>query len=357
MEGSIERAMEMARSAREVGCWGFKVQLLKPETIAAPDAAKYWDDDFGTKDQREAFAAAGLIDYGAWAEAAQECRRIGLRFVATPFDLEAVEVLAPYVDVYKIASGDITFRRLIDAVADKGKPVLLSTGASEADEIGRAYELLESAGCPTVLLACSLVYPCPAEDANLARIKHLQSLSGGQVGYSDHTKDCLTSLAAAACGAVVCEKHYTYYGAAEHGGQVADHDMALTPRLMEVYVDYAHRGARLRGEPELRMTSSERRAGMGARRAVRAARDLPAETILTEGDLIELRPAAPGRRPADPWRWAELVGRKLAASVAAGETFTEANVLGRPVEEIVVECPPLEWEQLELIHPDTGRPV
>lgn len=348
MEGSIERAMEMARSAADAGCWGFKTQLLQPEKIAAPGAQKYWEDDFGTADQREAFAAAGVIDYGAWREVAQECKTLGLKFVATPFDLEAVQVLAPYVDLFKIASGDITFRRLIEAVAAHEKPVLLSTGASEADEVGRAYETFEQAGCPTVLLACSLVYPCPVEEANLARIGHLKALSGGEVGYSDHTLGMVTSVAAAAAGAVVCEKHYTYAG--RHHGQVADHAMALDPEGMAEYVGWAHYGAQLRGRPHLTVTPSEGKAKIGARRAVRAARNLPVGHVLREEDLIELRPYNPGR-PSDPWRWGQLVGRELAAPVAEGEPFILCHVPAPPPEEITIECEP---EELEIVHPETG---
>lgn len=319
MEGSVPRAIEMARAAKDAGCWGFKTQLLKPELIAADGAEKYWHDDFGTNDQREAFAAAGLIDYGAWAEVAKECQQMGIRFCATPFDVGAVEAIAEHVSLFKVASGDITFRRLLDAVADKGKLVLLSTGASEADEIGRAYDLLTSAGCEVVLLACSLVYPCPAKEANLARIGQLLRFSDGQVGYSDHTTEIFTGGRAAAAGAVLCEKHYTWAGAA---GPVADHAMGLDKDAMGAYVVDAHAGAVMRGEGALSSTREEQRARIGARRLLRAARNLPEGHVLQAEDLIELRPAASFiKRSANPWHWAELVGARLKRPMRAGEPF------------------------------------
>lgn len=309
MEGSTARAIEMARVARRAGCWGFKVQLLSPEAIASTDALKYWHDDLGTETQVDAFRKAGVVPYSAWVDVKQACDQLGIVFFGTPFDLEAVDQLeAIDVPMYKIASGDITHRPLIERIARTKKPVMLSTGASSSRDILDAlgWGLDEQ---NTVMLACSLVYPTPDGFANLARIETLRRYFP-LVGYSDHTLGTRTSLAAATLGAVVLEKHYTM-----GGSRVPDHDIALTPDRMREYVIGAAHGVALRGDGELSVMAAEEAAHHGARRSIYAARDMARGHRLRLEDLAFLRPGG-GTSPA---RYRELIDRELVDDVKAGE--------------------------------------
>ena len=307
-QGQVDLAIRMAGAAHDAGAWGFKTQLLTPEKIAAPDAPKYWDDGFGTTNQREAFTRAGLVDYGAWSAVKEACDEIGIAFFATPFDLDAVWTLAEMgVKHFKIASGDLTYRDLILACAGSGAEVILSTGAAHQDEIDRALEWAPDA----TILACTLSYPTPLTSAHLARIDALKArYRWTRVGYSDHTSHPATALAAAAMGADMLEVHYTHD---QNADDVPDHAMAVDPDGLLRYCEAAHVGATLRGDGTLAPRPEELRARQGARRSAHATRDLPAGHVLTLGDVEWLRPEG----PIEPWQ--PYVGLTLAGSVRAGE--------------------------------------
>lgn len=311
--GSVERACVQAAEAAKAGCWAAKWQLLTPEAIAAPNAAAYWAHATEGEMQAETFRANGMIDYGAWQTVMDCCNDHTIAFLATPFDTGAVEAL-DRMDVwgFKIASGDITNSRLLDAVAACGRNVILSTGASTIEEVEWALERL--APSPTTLLACGLVYPCPDEEAQLHRIGVLlEEFPEHAVGYSDHTFPYTTALAAAACGARYLEKHCTL----NPGGPTPDDQMGLRPIDLYRYVELARVGEAMRGQWADRLVPSlaEQPARVGARRAWHAVRDIPAGTVLRDADLAPLRPCPGGVAGANM----ALVGRTLVGAVPAGE--------------------------------------
>jgi len=314
-QGSINKAIEMAQYAADAGAWGFKTQLLKPETIARPDAPKYWDDNFGTANQREAFTKAGLVDYGRWAEVKAACDDFGIRFLATPFDLEAVDALVGMgCDTIKIASGDITYKQLLRHVREAGVNVLLSTGAASLTEIVRAVDLWLDAPKVTIL-ACTLSYPTPADAAHLARISSLRDeFPGNKLGYSDHTSLPETAMCAAALGAEVLEVHYTLD---RNGSDVPDHAMAVDPPMLAAYVQAAMFGARLRGNGRLMPVAAEMPARNGARRSAVANRDLFPGMWMSEDYCDFLRPGD-GLPPGY-----NFAARRLAVPVAKGTVLQE----------------------------------
>ncbi len=316
MQGSVATAIEMAKQARLAGAWGFKVQLLKPETIAREDAPKYWTDKIGTADQRAAFTKAGLVSYGAWAEVKAWCDDIGIEFLATPFDIEAVEVLAGMGCRYiKIASGDITYRQLLESISDTDMEVIMSCGATDISEIDRALRWLR--GSTVTLLACTLAYPTPACAAHVARISTLARQFGRPVGYSDHTSLPETGLAAAALGSTLNEVHYTLDN---HAPNVPDHAMAVDPPRLARYVEYSELGASLRGNALILPAPEEEPARMGARRSIVMARDVPEGVELHVDDFAFLRPGD-GLPPHLAHR---LVGRRTTRPLQAG-TLVHTN--------------------------------
>lgn len=294
-QGSVNTAIRQAEVACESGCWGAKWQLLSPERIAARYASAYWSHARPGELQRDTFDRNGMIDYGAWGEVKEICDHLDIEFIATPFDLEAVDALEKLDVTYiKIASGDITYRDLLQKVAATGRRVILSTGASDADDIARATRWLRKAESVT-LLACDLVYPCPMAETNLARIETLRRFYAGDelieaIGYSDHTTGTDSALAATVLGATVLEKHATL----DPGGPTPDDSMGLNPSWLPEYVIKAKWGALMRGNGQLCASAAEQPALVGARRAWHATRDLLAGTRLSTGDLVALRPAKPG---------------------------------------------------------------
>lgn len=295
-KGSVDYIAKALVAAREAGCWAGKVQLLQPETIAQPHAALYWDEHRpGIVDQRASFATVGCLDYEATTELLDIAAAVGIELVATPFDLDAVDVMARSgMRWCKIASGDITNRPLVEA-AGKAFPegVILSTGAATGAEIEEAIDWI---GTPWAVLACTLAYPTEDADAELRRIPEVQRLvsrraPGTRVGYSDHTYGSATAGLAVAAGASVLEKHFTLD---RRDDSVPDNTFAVDPGAMAAYVAAADTAAKLLGIGDLCPLPAEMPARTGARRTICAARDLPAGHRINAEDLVMLRPAREG---------------------------------------------------------------
>lgn len=324
----ITRAM---RCARDAGCWAAKIQLLQPETIAQPRAPVYWDERRpGITDQRASFATVGCLDYDELAGLLRAARAIGVELVATPFDIEAVDVMAAAgMRWCKIASGDITNRRLVEAVgAAFPDGVILSTGAADDREIEEAIGWI---GRPWAVLACTLAYPTLPADAELARVRTLEDLlrqraTGARTGYSDHTHASSTAGYAVAAGATVLEKHFTLD---RSDPSVPDNAFALDPVGMAAYVEAADRVAELLGSGRLGSIPAEEPARAGARRTVCAARDLPAGHRIRGDDLVMLRPATPGG--IEPKDADQLVGCTTSRTLTAGAPIVPSAV-GRDAE-------------------------
>ncbi len=210
MEGSIDRAILMAEAAAAAGAWGFKIQALDPDLIVTRDASRYWEHG-EARSQHATFTRNGVIGHDQWGPVAEACRSLGLKFIATPFDVGAVDKLDALVDAWKIASGDINNARLLREVASTGLPTIVSTGAASMGDVNTAVSAL--ANVDVTLLACSLEYPTPPEHAQLARIRTLTKAPlACEVGYSDHTLGTWAAPLAVAAGATMLEKHFSLGG-------------------------------------------------------------------------------------------------------------------------------------------------
>lgn len=318
MGGDVGKAVDMVHAFAAAGATHFKVQMLHPESIAAEEALSYWST--GPKvSQRRQFRENGVIAYHDWDRVRNACAEAGVGFVATPFDLSAVAALG-HLDpaAVKIASGDITYLPLIEAVAKLGKPVLLSTGASTLGEINAAMDcayLAQTRRKSLVLLACTLAYPTPMADANLARIGRLRQERTESVGYSDHTTETITSMLAVCAGATWLEKHVTL------GGSQPDDAMGLSPQKFAAYVLRGKEGAKIAGQGDM-VVDAELPARVGARRAARFRCDIPAGVTVHPSDITYLR--------SDPHGDGRSIRRAMAGPftlrpVSAGEIISDEN--------------------------------
>lgn len=310
---SVERAIEMARRAAEAGAWAIKYQLYKADTISVPQSPKYWSDEIGTATQYEAFERSDHLEYSDYAQVAEACREHGIVFFATPFDLPAIEALESMgTPIYKIASGDITHRPLLEAVAATGKPILLSTGAATTEDIHDAIEWLGLGPERLGLLVCTLTYPTPDQDANFARIAEFEREFGPHpIGTSDHTLGVAGAWMTAALGGVCIEKHYTL----DKGlGDVPDHAMSVEPAELAQMVAACNRAAVLRGEAAIGVRESEKPARANARRSIVLERDVDAGAVLVPEDLGYKRPGT-GIPPSQADR---VIGRRLREAGARG---------------------------------------
>jgi sialic acid synthase SpsE len=303
---SIEQAVELVRQAAGAGAWAIKFQLYKADSLTVPDSPKYWDDPFRTASQYESFRQSDKLDYAQYGEIAAACDQFGILFFATPFDLRAVEALETIgVPLYKVASGDLTHRPLLEAVAATGKPVLLSTGAATLEEIHDAIEWTGLGPDKLVLLACTLTYPTPDEDGHFARLPAFREEFAPYLsGFSDHTLGVAGAWLAASLGAVCIEKHYTLDRALP---DVPDHAISVEPPELAEMVTACERTARMLGESWIGPRPSEGPARDNARRSIVLERDVAAGAVLGQDDLGFKRPGF-GIAPS---RVDQIVGRKL----------------------------------------------
>ncbi len=284
-----------------------KAQIYNRDLLTTKGAKTYAQEGVSVPDlQYEDFEK--VMSYDEWAEIAALCERIGIGFFFAPFDVSAIRFGQEIgVRRYKIASGDITYKPLIEAVASTGKPVILSTGGSSEDEIRRAVGWITLRNTNLIVLACTLSYPCKPEDANLARIKSLRPI-WPEIGYSDHTFGLGALHRAHHWGAVLVEKHFTITPGA--GG---DHDFAVTPKQLQQIVGWEKGSSVYDGDGILEPQPSEELARIGARRSMFLTRDVAKGDVLTEYDVLALRPGG-GVEP-----WEDYLDRPLKVDVVSGE--------------------------------------
>jgi sialic acid synthase SpsE len=177
----LDRARAFVDAAADAGCDAVKFQLFKIDRMFAPEILR--------QSPKHRARADWELPLDHLAPLAEHCSARKIQFSCTPFYLEAVAELAPFVDFYKVASYELLVTDLLKACAESGKPVVLSTGMATVDEIATAAGTLISAGATDItLLHCVSAYPTPAGEANLSAIQQLRDMTGLKVGWSDHTR-------------------------------------------------------------------------------------------------------------------------------------------------------------------------
>ena len=309
-EGDRNLAAEMIIQAAAAGAGAVKFQSIVPEHLVAPDQP-------ARLEQLRRYQLS-VSDHEYLADVAT---KNNVMFLSSPFSLGFVDVLSSLVPAFKIASGDNDYVNLLQRVARTGKPVLLSTGMSNLDQVAFSVGTLTTAWADAglddpglVILHCVSAYPTPAEETNLGAINAL-SRFGRLVGYSDHTLGIEAAVLAVALGARVIEKHFTL---SRTLSAFRDHQLSAEPQEFKLLVERVRHANVLLGDGNKRVMPSETTTVSAARRSVCAARDLPAGSMVSVDDLICLRPGG-GLTPGSESR---LSGRRLLVSVSAGQQIS-----------------------------------
>jgi sialic acid synthase SpsE len=175
----LKRSLKFVDIAAEVGCDSVKFQLFKIEQLFSPEILRK-SEKISSRKQWE-------LPLEFLPAIAERCKEKGIQFSCSPFYLSAVEELEPYVDFYKIASYELLWDNLLVACARSGKPVIISTGMANIDEIKHAVGILRNNNCEPIVLHCTSAYPTPYNEANLTAIETIRNSTGCVVGWSDHT--------------------------------------------------------------------------------------------------------------------------------------------------------------------------
>jgi N,N'-diacetyllegionaminate synthase len=324
-DGDVEIAHRLVDAAADAGADVVKFQTFDPDALAvagAPKAAYQHATDAGSADQREMLRGLTLPD-DAWAALQLHAQDRHIDFLSTPFDEASADLLdALDVPAFKVGSGELTNLPFLAALARRGRPLLVSTGMADLAEVAAAVDVIRASGdAPVALFHCVSTYPAAPEDANLRAIETMRRAFGVPVGWSDHTLGNETAFAAVAIGATLIEKHLTM----DRGRSGPDHRASLEPKAFAAMVDGIRAIEAALGSGVKAPTAAEADVAAVARRSLHWIRSLEAGTVVGDDDLAALRPGT-GLPPARRW---DVVGRRTARPVRAGELVRDADIEGR----------------------------
>lgn len=313
-EGRFDVAQELVRRAAAAGVGAVKFQTFRAELFVGKK-------DEGRFQRLKSFE----LPPARFEKLAALAHKEGLLFISTPLDLPSVDGLAPFIDAYKISSGDNTFYPLMEKTARTGKPVIMSTGMCDMAEVQNSVSFL--GGCRPgsvpaswlTVLHCVTSYPVPPDQANLRAIPALADALGFPVGYSDHTLGLDACLAAVALGARVVEKHFTLD---KNFSDFRDHKISADPEELRLLAEKVKAMQALLGPGGKTVQACEQPFLATARRSICAARDLTAGRRLSMEDLVWLRPAD----GLPPGREVQFLGRVLKRRTPAGQPLSETDV-------------------------------
>jgi len=320
-DGSLERAKLLIRLAKEAGADAAKFQNFRATKIVSDYGFTHMDAQVShqakwKKSVVEVYAGASIpFD---WSPVLKEaCDEAGIDYFSSPYDFEAIDMLDAFVPAYKIGSGDITWIEACERMAEKGKPVLLATGASDICDVQRAVRAILRINPQLVLMQCNTNYT--ADPGNYDHI-HLNVLNTYRsmfpdviLGLSDHTHGHACVLGAVALGAKVIEKHFTD----DNDREGPDHPFAMNPQTWADMVENIRQLERAMGSGDKFIAGNEKQTVVIQRRCLRAARDIKAGEVMTREMIDVLRPATPGA--IMPFEIDAVIGTKALQDLEAGQ--------------------------------------
>jgi pseudaminic acid synthase len=312
--GSLERALQLLEAAAATGADAIKIQTYTPDTITIDHDGPDFRIEGGLWDGRRLYDLYGEAQTPfEWHEHLfRRARDLEVTLFSTPFDESAVDLLEELgAPAYKIASFEAIDLPLIAYVASKRKPMIISTGMANLDEIGAAVGTARENGCDQiVLLHCVSSYPAPDEQSNVRTVPDLAERFGVVTGLSDHTFGSAVAVASIALGGSMVEKHFTLRRA--DGGP--DSAFSLEPDEFRTLVEDCKRAWRALGEATYDLQGCER-GSLVFRRSLYVVRDIPAGATLTPQNVRSIRPGY----GLPPKHLPEVIGRRAARDLKRGE--------------------------------------
>ncbi|MBF0546393.1 MAG: N-acetylneuraminate synthase [Candidatus Riflebacteria bacterium] len=343
--GSLELALKMVDAASSMGVDAIKFQTFSADRIVTKTApkAEYQEKSLGKNGSQYEMIKKLELSRDDHIKLKAACDRKGVEFMSTPFDSESVDLLADIIDVarLKIPSGEITNPLLLLKMAEKGKPMIMSTGMATMSEVETAlallaFGLLKSKAEPSMsafkeayfskeglsilkekvsLLHCTTEYPASYEDTNLQAIKTLKHAFGLEVGLSDHTPGIYISIAAVARGSTIIEKHFTL----DRNLPGPDHKASLEPNELQELVRGIRAVEKAIGSGIKVPASSEIKNSLVARKSLVALKEIPAGTEFSRENLGVKRPGT----GLSPMRFWDLLGKKASKKYFPDEMINE----------------------------------
>jgi len=254
-----------------------------------------------------------LIDY---------CKTKNIKFLSTGFDLESLDLLNDLnIDIFKVPSGEMTNLPYLEKIASFNKPVILSTGMCNMQEVKDAYQVIIDGGIKKdniTILHCNTEYPTPMEDVNLNAMLTIKQELGVKIGYSDHTLGIEIPTAAVALGAVCIEKHFTLDKTMEG----PDHIASLEPNELKDMVTAIRNIEKAMGNGIKSPSHSEQKNIAIARKSIHINKDLKKGHVLTANDFIMMRPG----NGISPMKFNGIIGKKITSNIACFQQLQLDNL-------------------------------
>lgn len=315
--GQIDLAFRLIDAAARAGADYVKFQTWKSENVMSRYASKAsYQMDATVADESMLEMEKKLeLPFEAFPKLKEYCRKAGIGFMSTPFDIESAALLFSMgVDFIKIPSGEITNLPLLEQIAQYPCPLIISTGMCELEEIGAALDILQKkAEKEITLLHCNSQYPTPMRDINLCAMQTLKERFGLRVGLSDHSLGVEVPIAAAAMGAEVIEKHFTLSREMEG----PDHRASVEPCELCHMVDCIRNIELALGEGCKHVTDSERENIYIVRKSIVASKRISKGEPFTQDNITTKRPGT----GISPMKWHDVLGR------AAKQDFNEDELI------------------------------
>lgn len=316
--GNINAALRLIEEAKRAGADAIKIQTYRPDTITLKSDLP----DFQITDGL--WAGKTLYELYEWAHTPLDwhkplfeyARKLGITIFSSPFDNTAVDLLEDLnTPAYKIASFEAIDLPLIKYVASTGKPMIISTGMADAEEIQEAIDAAREGGCKELaLLHCVSGYPAPAEDYNLRTIPDMIERFGLVTGLSDHTLDNTTAIVSVAMGASIIEKHFTL----DRNGGGPDDSFSLEPAELAALCRDSKTAWAALGRVDYGRKSSEQ-GNVKFRRSLYFVKDLKAGDVITEDAVRSVRPGF----GLPPKYIAKVIGKKVKLDIKANTRLDE----------------------------------
>jgi N,N'-diacetyllegionaminate synthase len=308
--GTIELAKQLIEAAANAGADFVKFQTFKAGTLVSKSAkkAEYQQNNLNDGDDSQYAMLKKLeLSEAMHLELITHCEKCGIQFLSTGFDKESIDFLDSLnIPFYKIPSGEITNKPYLQHIARKKRPVVMSTGMANMEEIKAALAVLTENGVPKnqiTVLHCNTEYPTPMEDVNLKAMEHIRNELGVKVGYSDHTVGIEVPIAAVAIGATVIEKHFTL----DRNLSGPDHKASMEPNELKAMVSAIRNIEKaISGSGIKEPSRSEIKNIEIARKSILAAKTIIKGEPFTEENLTVKRPG----NGISPMQWNEVIGQK-----------------------------------------------
>jgi N-acetylneuraminate synthase len=321
--GDVVLAKELIDAAAQAKADAVKFQSFRTERMVTKTAPKADYQKLHTQADESQFAMLKKLELSkdAHHELFAYCRKKGIVFLSTPFDEESADLLeALGIEIFKIPSGELTNHPFLQYLAQKGRPLILSTGMATMEEIRHSIQVIQSQGkVELALLHCTSSYPTRPEDVHLRAMDTMVQAFGLPVGYSDHTLGLEVPIAAVARGAKIIEKHFTL----NKNLPGPDHAMSLTPQELDQMVQAIRKVELALGSPEKKKQHSEQKTAEVARKSLVAACDIKAGTVFSL-DIIAIKRPGSGLPPSERLK---LLGKKARVDISKDQLITAEMII------------------------------